>query len=264
MSELLAAVATWAIHIGVAAAIALPLVVLTTRVRTPAPTTPGAPAASEHSGPDVRAAALAAIAMLVVWVIVFAVPHIGPFAGIAPHWQANSLGIAVCVAVMLGVPGLSPHRVGLGAPSSGAWRPVITIGLGAIILQVIIGPMMGPTLPTVENIAFQLTVSNVFEELWFRGVLWALVAAAVPGAVRIGRVRASGALIVTSVIFGLVHGVVVHPDEGLALDVVYVLASGVAGVVLGWLREQAGSIWPPVVLHTIINVSGMIIAGVQA
>ncbi|MBY5162949.1 CPBP family intramembrane glutamic endopeptidase [Salsipaludibacter albus] len=89
------------------------------------------------------------------------------------------------------------------------------------------------------------------EEVLFRGVVWALLA------------RMGGdvvALVGSSVAFGFGHVVVARDQarrEGhdeLRWIAVTVVATGLAGLFLGWLRLRTGGIWAPVGVHAAVNM----------
>ena len=75
----------------------------------------------------------------------------------------------------------------------------------------------------------------VSEELFFRGFLF--------GGLR-GRMSFWGAAVVSGVVFGLVH----LPGGPLQVPPLAVF-----GVLLAWLYERTGSLWPPILMHAIQN-----------
>ncbi len=98
-----------------------------------------------------------------------------------------------------------------------------------------------------ENNAF-LTVLGVgifipfFEEILFRGWLFD----------RLEHLLSSKyALIITSIMFGLVHG----QYHGVIL-----LLTIVSGFVLGFIRLRTNSLWPSIILHAINNTSSIFLA----
>jgi len=88
--------------------------------------------------------------------------------------------------------------------------------------------MLGPI--TVGQAIWLAVLSGFAEELLFRGALWPHLG-----------------LVGGAVLFGIVHTV---PVRALAF---YPVFAFLAGLVLGLLRENSGSLWPPVLCHFIIN-----------
>lgn len=85
------------------------------------------------------------------------------------------------------------------------------------------------------------------------GLMMILVAGAVPFAEEVvfrgilldacrQRMGSTGAVIISAVAFGLVHA---EPS--------IIVATGLLGVVLGWLRVRTDSLWPPIALHAANN-----------
>lgn len=84
-----------------------------------------------------------------------------------------------------------------------------------------------------------------FEEVAFRGVLWALIAH------DHGPIWATG---VTAVLFGLWH---LSPEPGTVGEVAF---TTLAGVVLGVLRDLSGGLLAPFVVHWTANGLGILVS----
>lgn len=90
--------------------------------------------------------------------------------------------------------------------------------------------------------AFFVTVTVLaptVEELTYRGAGFALLAPYGAGL----------AIVVTGVLFGAAHGLVL----GLPVLVIF-------GIVIGWLRHRTESIFPPIALHAVFNGTALIVA----
>ncbi len=86
--------------------------------------------------------------------------------------------------------------------------------------------------PFVVNALIATTLVPFAEELFFRGA----------GVTVLRRFGVPVALIGTSLVFALAHGIFV------ALPVLFALALGLA-----WVRERSGSVWPSVAAHAAYN-----------
>jgi membrane protease YdiL (CAAX protease family) len=84
-----------------------------------------------------------------------------------------------------------------------------------------------------------VVVAPIVEEILFRGLIY--------GALE-KRFRVSGALVVSSILFALVH-----------LQVVYFIPIFCLGLVLGWARWKANSLGLPIVLHILNNGLALIL-----
>ncbi|MGL5817796.1 MAG: lysostaphin resistance A-like protein [Phycicoccus sp.] len=107
-----------------------------------------------------------------------------------------------------------------------------------------------------EAFAFQATMPGLEEELFFRGVLWGLLVLALPGTRRVLGAALPWALVVTTIQFGLVHGLLVRSGE-LVLDPAAIVQTAILGAGLGWVRAATGSIWPGVILHNVLNTTNV-------
>lgn len=91
-------------------------------------------------------------------------------------------------------------------------------------MRALLGPM------TAAQALYLAGLSGIAEEMAFRGALW-------PHA----------GIFWTSLIFGIAH---VLPLRAL---MAYPLFAFAVGLLLGWLRDWSGSIWPPAVAHMTVN-----------
>jgi uncharacterized protein len=206
--------------------------------------------------PGYRLLGLAALVYLVVLVLLFS-PPIGVFADLAWPWQGKLLALAAACAFVAFWPRLSWRDVGVAVPRPGSWLPVLGMVAGALVIAVVVTPLAEPRGSLAETALFQATMPGLEEELVYRGILWALIARALPGPRTIAGVAGGWSLWATSLMFGLVHGVAVAPGLVIGFEPLAVLLSGAYGVYAGWLRERSGSILPLIVLHNAINLAVM-------
>jgi uncharacterized protein len=143
--------------------------------------------------------------------------------------------------------GLSPPRdwhLALGL----ALATVVVDFVGVYLYDLIFGPFEEGTLAefwdgsratqfAVNFIAIAV-LAPIFEELMFRGLGYGLLEP----------FGAGTAIVVTGVLFGLVHGYVYV----LPVFIVY-------GLVLGWLRSRTGSIYPGMLAHGATNATVLIL-----
>ncbi|MHC4939260.1 MAG: lysostaphin resistance A-like protein [Planctomycetota bacterium] len=94
----------------------------------------------------------------------------------------------------------------------------------SMMMAKILGPIR------IRDAIWLALLSGLAEELLFRGALWPHLG-----------------LIGGAVLFGILHTIPVRALAG------YPIFAFLAGIVLGLLREQSGSIWPAVVCHFTVN-----------
>jgi membrane protease YdiL (CAAX protease family) len=158
--------------------------------------------------------------------------------------------------LVFGIAGFSRERLGLQAPAR-KWRAAGLAVAGFFAIQVFElayilvahpGNEQGLTPSTwqpshaaqyVVNGVIVCTIVPFVEETTFRGVGFYLL-----------RPRGAWfAITGTGLLFGLSHGLLV------ALPIIVIF-----GVVLGWLREQTGSVYPGMVLHSTFNLIALVAA----
>lgn len=177
-----------------------------------------------------------------------------------------SLGLSIALAVLEAVAitgvvwlvglkrrGLGWEAVGLRLPS-GQWVVAALLlgagvipfaGLVALAVRTILGqadqnpliPFLAPSgfswLGFVSMLILGGLAAPFAEELFFRGVLYTWLR---------GRWGVWAAVIISSLIFGVLHG---EPAQAIAAILM--------GVLMAWVFEKSRSLWPSVIIHATIN-----------
>jgi membrane protease YdiL (CAAX protease family) len=102
-----------------------------------------------------------------------------------------------------------------------------------------------------ETILFQSTMPGLDEEIAFRGIMLGLLIK-VLSPLRITILHP--AIMVTAILFGLVHGLVINQSLELHFNVIPFLNSFTLGIIWGWLTIKSGSILLSLVSHNLYNV----------
>jgi uncharacterized protein len=181
------------------------------------------------------------------------VPHWGGL-----NWQGKLLELSWPLVLVTLVPRFTAETTGLTfATSRMSW--VITAMLCVIYfvlniaLQSGLGARFSPHVK-LPALLYQATMPGLAEEFVYRGVLLLLLDESFGRSWRFLGAQFGWALVIVSVLFGLMHGLDIH---GFGIRHVYwreMLYAFVMGVILAWLRERTGSVWPCVVLHNFANV----------
>ena len=118
--------------------------------------------------------------------------------------------------------------------------------------------------PSFEDHFFQLTAPGITEELAFRGVLLALLDRAFPGRVRFVGANLGWSAVVTSVLFGIWHGLDISAQFRISFEIEPVVIPTLGGFVLAWCRARSGSLILPILAHSGMNEVANLIALVKA
>lgn len=172
------------------------------------------------------------------------------------NWEGKALSLALSLAVALA---LGTRRVGLTLKQDRKGLPGALI-LSAAPVALFLGlALYTPNSPINTNeLAFQLTMPGLDEELFYRGVLLLMLDEAFAKPVRIlGAPMGWGALI-SCVAFGLAHALG-YSDGGFTFDAITMVLTGGPAVLLVWLRERTGSLLLPVVLHNFANSISLLV-----
>ncbi|WP_209349439.1 CPBP family intramembrane glutamic endopeptidase [Pontixanthobacter sp. CEM42] len=108
--------------------------------------------------------------------------------------------------------------------------------------------------PSTETLLYQATIPGIDEELLFRGLLLALVAAALEN-VKHGW-RWAG--VAVTIIFAFGHSFFFSTD-GSQFDLVALIFTGILGALMMYIRLRTGSIALPLVAHNLTNVVNKLI-----
>jgi membrane protease YdiL (CAAX protease family) len=97
-----------------------------------------------------------------------------------------------------------------------------------------------------------MITTGLGEETIFRGLLVGLLAALMPGRVRLGRFEISTAGVLVALLFGVAHYQSFFQDP-LSLAIAQQLYAFVWGLVYVWLMEKSDSLLAPIVAHGVGN-----------
>lgn len=112
----------------------------------------------------------------------------------------------------------------------------------------------------LEALFFQATVPGLDEEIAFRGIMMGLLVKVLKPT---KRALFHPAIIVTALLFGMVHGFhmeVVGSTVDVNLNLFSVLQTGIMGVAWGWMTLKSGSILLALISHNLGNVTSQLIS----
>lgn len=106
----------------------------------------------------------------------------------------------------------------------------------------------------IENIIFQITMPSIIEEIVYRGILLTLLSMVFIDNLKIGKINFGMGVIITSILFGLWHGLNITNDFEVTMSWIPFIYTGLIGFVLALVKERTGSLLFPIIIHVIVNI----------
>lgn len=136
-------------------------------------------------------------------------------------------------------------------------KPIVrTLVIFAIILSGLKYVSDGFSGINFETLLFEATMPGLSEELFFRGVLLGLFNNAFGKQWKVFGTAMGWGVVITSVLFGLVHGLTIDKASNLHFSLGSIFISTIFGFVMAWAKERSGSLIPAIVGHNFINFLG--------
>ncbi len=177
------------------------------------------------------------------------------FLDLTMNWEGkilSYLGVGLFLIIYRKIP-LSQYGFTLQqAPNSTSFS-LRTLVIVTILIS-IYGFLIGGYSASFENILFQLTMPSIVEELVYRGILLTLLNLYFVHQFRLGQTRFGVGLIITSILFGLWHGLIISSTFAFSMNWFAFILTGLIGFLLGLVKERSGSLVYPIILHILINL----------
>lgn len=201
------------------------------------------------------ASAGAIIIGVVTWSGVFGLLESPPlFDGLRYPWFDNLLLLVVSLAVILAIPnGL--QRAGLTFRQDGPGlipAMIVAVGLVALLTWTAVTNVFGDPAFSVEPLAFNWLASIPAEQVFFRGLILALVLEAFGARRTVLAAELNWGIIPAGLVFGLAHLTSVSGGE-IVFNTFQTLWTCFGGLLLGWLRQATGSLLLPYGVHAYGN-----------
>lgn len=174
------------------------------------------------------------------------------------NWEGKTLAVLLSLAVA-SVPMIGWKNAGLTLKQDrrGLTGALILSGVLVVLFLGLALYFPTPTLD-VDELAFQLTMPGLDEELFYRGVLLLMFNEAFGRPIRLLGAQMGWGALITSVAFGLTHALG-YDDGGFTFEPLLMATTGGAALLLVWLREKAGSVLLPLLLHNFGNAIFLIV-----
>ena len=92
------------------------------------------------------------------------------------------------------------------------------------------------------------------EEIMYRGVMLMLLNEAFGRPWKFAGIQFGWGFIIVSALFGFLHGMDAPSVDKIQIEWSGMIFPALTGIVLAWLRERTGSVWPGVLFHNFVNV----------
>jgi len=174
------------------------------------------------------------------------------------NWQGKVLEVAFPVLLALALPAaFGAKRMGLRLPENRrSWRETaitcvlyLVVGVPLILLM---GNHFGLT-ADAPTYAYEATMPGLGEEFMYRGLMLMVLNEAFGRPWKFAGIQFGWGFIIVSALFGILHGVDAPSVDKIQIVWTGMIFPALTGVVLAWLRERTGSVWPGVVFHNFVN-----------
>lgn len=221
--------------------------------------TPIAVFAMRHM-PSRRWGLLARLALfLLLDKLVLRFPHAGGFQGHYWNWQGKLLEILLVFVIVVLIPEISLESIGASSRLRPHWlKPAIVVFLITLALPTTFFFLGAREQLTPEGWLFELILPGISEEMFFRGLVQSELNRVFGRPWRWFNAECGWGLIITAMLFAAAHVFSADRHLQLHLNMANGIGPFIGGLLGGWMRERAGSIWPGVVGH---NLSNLVIPG---
>jgi membrane protease YdiL (CAAX protease family) len=174
------------------------------------------------------------------------------------NWQGKLLALIASLAIAA-LPLFGWRRVGITlAQAPGSLRaalPVLLLYCGFFVAMALLFP---DDPASGEDIAFQLTMPGLEEEIFYRGLLLFALDSAFSGRVRFLGVDWGWGAVLSCLLFGLAHAFG-FSDGQFSFDPLFMALTALPSFIAVWLRLRTGSLLLPILMHNFGNAISMLI-----
>jgi membrane protease YdiL (CAAX protease family) len=177
------------------------------------------------------------------------------FSNLEWNWTGKAFAIVISLTFIGLWQGIGWNEIGFAGLRKGSWLPFLGLALLWLSLSGL-QSVEGST--KIESLLFNLTMPAIDEEIVFRGIILSLFNRAFGTPWKVLGASVGWGWIISSVLFGLVHGVGFDQSQ-FQFSIAPIIFTGIGGLIMGWARERTGSLYPPMVLHSMGDSTSLII-----
>lgn len=168
------------------------------------------------------------------------------------NWQGKLAALAATLAIAA-LPIFGLRRIGLTwSQEPGSLKAALPFAAAYCALFVILALVFPSGEASAEDIAFQLTMPGLEEELFYRGILLFALDQAFRGRKRMLGVDWGWGAVLSCLLFGMAHAFG-YADGGFTFDFFTMALTAIPSFIAVWLRLRTGSLLLPILLHNFGN-----------
>ena len=180
------------------------------------------------------------------------------FVGAHWNWQGKLLALTASLAIA-SLPAFGWSRVGLSlAHSPGSLRAASPVLLLYCAFFLAIALAFPGDRPSGEDVAFQLTMPGLEEEIFYRGILLYALDRAFTGRWRFLGVDWGWGAVLSCLLFGMAHAFG-YSNGSFSFDPLTMALTALPAFIGVWLRLRTGSLLIPILIHNFGNAITMLV-----
>ena len=143
--------------------------------------------------------------------------------------------------------GITIHQI----PGSVLPALMVVLALSAWALCIGISSPKGK--PDLQTLLYLAIMPGLNEELIYRGYLLGILDKIMPAKSMFLKAPLDWGVILTSLLFGLLHGFWLDSNLKIQIDLIALQNSTISGLIFAWLRARTGSLLMPVLAHGMVD-----------
>ena len=172
--------------------------------------------------------------------------------GGAWNWQGKLIALAATIAIAA-LPAFGFRQIGLTlSHEPGSLKAAAPVAIAYCAFFVVIAMLFPADQPSTEDVAFQMTMPGLEEELLYRGILLFALDQAFRGRKQLLGMDWGWGAVLSSFLFGMAHAFG-YSDGRFAFDPITMALTGIPSFIAVWLRARTGSLLMPIMLHNFGN-----------
>jgi membrane protease YdiL (CAAX protease family) len=181
--------------------------------------------------------------------------HYFDFVKLEMNWSGKIYSYILAAAFILFFKSIPLSQYGITTKQKeGSINFSVRTTIAVLVVMLAYCIFIGRYKASIENVIFQLLMPSVIEEIVYRGILLTLLSMVFVKNLKIGKMNFGMGVIITSILFGLWHGLNITNDLDITMSWVPFVYTGLIGFVLALVKERTGSLLFPIVIHQIINI----------